>query len=99
MNKADPASPGRRAALHARVAGSAVMASADRYPAWPRGARAGGGNAPFEAVHGDAEWLALPGLQRFAVLRQRAAEAPFSSPLDDELRAGAFACAGCAFPL
>src|SRR3546814_253562 len=32
-------------------------------------------------------------------LREAATERPFTSPLNDEHRAGTFACAGCALPL
>lgn len=35
----------------------------------------------------------------FHVLRKEGTERPFSSPLNDEKRAGTFACAGCALPL
>ena len=35
----------------------------------------------------------------YAVLRHEGTERPFSSPLNDEHRAGVFVCAGCALPL
>ncbi len=57
------------------------------------------GTMKFEYTLSDAQWRAkLPG-QSFAVLRQEATERPFSSPLNDEHRAGSFACKGCALPL
>jgi peptide-methionine (R)-S-oxide reductase len=53
----------------------------------------------FEYVLTDAQWRAkLPGLS-YDVLRHEATERPFTSPLNDEHRAGVFACKGCALPL
>lgn len=53
----------------------------------------------FEYVLTDAQWRAkLPGLA-YEVLRHEATERPFTSPLNDEHRAGTFACNGCALPL
>src|SRR3546814_8570284 len=43
----------------------------------------------------DAEWKQQLGSQAYAVLRHAATERAFSSPLDDEHRAGLFACKGC----
>src|SRR3546814_5192793 len=36
---------------------------------------------------------------QFRVLREAATERPFTSPLNDEHRAGIFLCAGCKLPL
>jgi peptide-methionine (R)-S-oxide reductase len=47
----------------------------------------------------DAQWLRQLGPARFAILRRAATERPFSSPLNDEHRAGTFLCAGCVLPL
>jgi peptide-methionine (R)-S-oxide reductase len=49
----------------------------------------------FEVNHTDQEWRQLLSPQQYAVLRTAATEAPFSSPLNDEHRAGTFGCAGC----
>ncbi len=68
------------------VAGAALLGR-------PNGAAAAAG---YRVVHSDAEWRALLNPQAYAVLRQAATEAPFSSPLDHESRAGLYACAGCA---
>jgi peptide-methionine (R)-S-oxide reductase len=47
----------------------------------------------------DAQWQAkLPPLS-YNVLRHEATERAFTSPLNDEHRAGTFACLGCALPL
>lgn len=93
-----PFSPARRGMLRMLIAGGAACACAGIYLAQPHRAQAEG-RATFEVTHSDAEWLALLGAQRYAVLRQQATEPPFSSPLDVEHRAGVFACAGCALPL
>jgi peptide-methionine (R)-S-oxide reductase len=50
-------------------------------------------------VKSDAEWQRELAAPAYAVLRHEATERPFSSPLDDEHRAGVFVCAGCALPL
>jgi peptide-methionine (R)-S-oxide reductase len=53
----------------------------------------------FEIAHTDAQWRAMLGPDRYAVLRQEATEPPGSSPLDHEKRHGTFICAGCDLPL
>jgi peptide-methionine (R)-S-oxide reductase len=45
------------------------------------------------------DWQARLPAESFAVLRQAATEAPFSSPLNNEHRHGVFACLGCGLPL
>ena len=53
----------------------------------------------FQYTLTDAQWrMKLSGLS-YDVLRHEATERPFSSPLNDEHRAGTFACKGCALPL
>jgi peptide-methionine (R)-S-oxide reductase len=47
----------------------------------------------------EAEWKQSLTLQQFDVLRRQGTERPFSSPLNDEKRAGVYACAGCSLPL
>jgi peptide-methionine (R)-S-oxide reductase len=49
----------------------------------------------FEVSHSDAEWRKLLTPVQYAVLRESATEPPFTSPLLDEHRTGAFVCAGC----
>ena len=44
----------------------------------------------------DAQWRKKLSPWAYKVLRQEATEHPYSSPLNDEHRAGIFACAGCA---
>ncbi|MGF1545627.1 MAG: peptide-methionine (R)-S-oxide reductase MsrB [Parvularculaceae bacterium] len=45
------------------------------------------------------EWRKRLSPEAFQVLRREGTERPGSSPLDDEKRAGIFACAGCGLPL
>jgi peptide-methionine (R)-S-oxide reductase len=47
----------------------------------------------------DAEWKARLSPEAYAVLRKEATERPWTSPLNDEKRAGTYVCAGCAYPL
>jgi peptide-methionine (R)-S-oxide reductase len=44
---------------------------------------------------GEADWKSRLAPAAFAVLRQHDTERPFSSPLNDEKRAGIYHCAGC----
>jgi len=46
-------------------------------------------------THTDAEWRKLLPPESYEVLRHEATERAFSSPLDEETRAGTYACAGC----
>ena len=47
----------------------------------------------------EAEWKQSLREESFYVLRKEGTERPFSSPLNDEKRAGIFVCAGCTLPL
>jgi peptide-methionine (R)-S-oxide reductase len=53
----------------------------------------------YEIVHTDAEWSKILTPSQYLVLRQRATEPAFSSPLDHEKREGIFDCAGCEQPV
>jgi peptide-methionine (R)-S-oxide reductase len=53
----------------------------------------------FEIEKTEAEWRAQLNELEYAVLREEATERPFTSPLNDEKRAGIFACRGCDLPL
>ncbi len=46
-----------------------------------------------------AQWRVRLAPAAYAVLREEGTERPFSSPLNNEHRAGIFACGGCALPL
>ncbi|EMD83870.1 peptide-methionine (R)-S-oxide reductase MsrB [Pacificimonas flava] len=52
-----------------------------------------------EAGKSDEEWRRDLTPEQYAVLRKDATEPPGSSPLNDEKRAGMFACAGCGNPV
>ncbi len=47
----------------------------------------------------DAEWRKRLTPAQYNVLRHAGTETPFTSPLNNEHRAGTFSCAGCALPL
>lgn len=53
----------------------------------------------FKVTHSDDQWRELLPSDAYRVLRHEATERPFSSPLNDEHRAGTFVCAGCGTPL
>ena len=53
----------------------------------------------FEVEMTDDQWKAKLSPQAYAVLRHEGTETPFTSPLNDEHRRGAFTCAGCALAL
>jgi peptide-methionine (R)-S-oxide reductase len=53
----------------------------------------------FRFVRSDDQWRARLSAAQFKVLRGHGTERAFSSPLNDEHRAGQFLCAGCGQPL
>ena len=68
------------------------------------------GKSAADAAHDDApaiepveksaaEWRELLSDEAYYVLREDGTERSFTSPLNDETRAGTFACAGCELPL
>ena len=87
----------RRQILTGSVAGLAVVALAPLSRYFGASANAAEGN--FEVTMSEAEWRAKLGKQQFAVLREEATERAFTSPLNDEHRAGIFHCAGCDLPV
>jgi peptide-methionine (R)-S-oxide reductase len=54
---------------------------------------------PFPVEKTDAQWRKELTAEQYRVLRGHATERPFSSPLNNEKRAGVFVCAGCGQPL
>lgn len=53
----------------------------------------------FEVAKTEAEWRAILTPAQYAVLREEDTERAFTSPLNDEHRAGTYVCAGCGLPL
>lgn len=53
----------------------------------------------FEITRTDDEWRALLSPEQYNVLRQEGTERAFTSPLNEEKRAGLFLCAGCDLPV
>lgn len=53
----------------------------------------------FAVSYTDAQWRQRLTPAQYDVLRAAGTERPFSSPLNDEHRAGVFGCAGCALDL
>jgi peptide-methionine (R)-S-oxide reductase len=53
----------------------------------------------FQVSHTDADWRQRLTPEQYDVLRNAGTETPFTSPLNDEHRAGVFGCAGCALDL
>jgi peptide-methionine (R)-S-oxide reductase len=85
----------RRHFLHGLLGMAAV-------PVIHRGVQAGDGPAatPLERIYKtDDEWRRILTPEQFEVLRREGTERPWSSPLNDEKRAGTYACAGCGLPL
>lgn len=66
---------------------------------WPREPVAHAAKGDFPVRLPEAEWKKRLGPAAFRVLRQEGTEVPFSSPLNEEHRAGTFACKGCRQPL
>jgi peptide-methionine (R)-S-oxide reductase len=76
---------------------TAGIATAGAIALWPRTPGLAAGKFPLTLS--DAEWKKRLTPNQYAVLRQAATERPYSSPLNNEHRAGIFSCAGCALPL
>ncbi|MEM5543321.1 peptide-methionine (R)-S-oxide reductase MsrB [Sulfitobacter sp. AS92] len=64
-----------------------------------RGALASYVEGNFEVERTEAEWRAMLNDTEFAVMREGDTERAFTSPLNDETRAGTFICKGCDQPL
>ena len=77
----------RRHFLYGVATGAVVLAARQMMPDRAEAAY------PFTLT--DAQWRRKLSPWAYKVLRQEATEYPFSSPLNDEHRAGTFACAGC----
>jgi peptide-methionine (R)-S-oxide reductase len=78
------------------LGGTAVLAAV-AVPAALRSSYAG--TETFEVSHSEDEWKRLLTPAQFQVLRKHGTERPFTSPLNDEHRAGVFQCVACDLPL
>jgi peptide-methionine (R)-S-oxide reductase len=77
--------------------GGACVVAAVAVPALLRTGNAGA--ETFEVTHSEDEWKQVLSPAQFQVLRKHGTERPFSSPLNDEHRAGVFHCAACELAL
>jgi peptide-methionine (R)-S-oxide reductase len=84
----------RRHMFFASAAGLAALALGRL--TWPQAAKAA---KTYDVTHTDDEWQKMLSPDAYQVLRHEATERPFSSPLNNEHRAGTFTCAGCDLPL
>lgn len=57
------------------------------------------GETTFEVTKSEEEWRRILGPEEYRVLREHGTERPWTSPLNDEKRAGTYVCAGCDNPL
>ena len=85
----------RRNFLYSALAGSACVSVLG----WASSGSRAFAEGNFEITKTDAEWREILPEPVFQVLRKEDTERPFSSPLNDEKRAGLFHCAGCDLPL
>lgn len=86
----------RRRFILTGTAAAAAALLAGRFRAFAAGSPADAASKrAFEVVHSDDEWRKLLSPTQFDVLRREGTERPFTSPLNNEHRAGTFACAGC----
>jgi peptide-methionine (R)-S-oxide reductase len=84
----------------AAVAAVATAAATGRWSAFAATPASGAKAAPVFAVsHSDADWRRLLTPAQYTVLRDEGTERPYSSPLNEEHRAGTFSCAGCRLDL
>lgn len=77
----------RRDALALSICAIAATAA----PAWAAASRTEG----YAVQHTEKEWAKILSPQQYFILRNGGTEAPNSSPLVKEKRAGTFTCAGC----
>jgi peptide-methionine (R)-S-oxide reductase len=93
-----PPAPSRALTRRRVLLGTALLGVLAGGAALSNSGAAGRPSAPigtFKVNHTDEEWRQLLTPQQYAVLRTAATEAPYSSPLNDEHRAGTFGCVGC----
>ncbi len=75
---------------------AATVATIGFPPRWSGGkAKAASEKGNFEISLSEAEWRERLTPEQFAILRDHETERAFTSPLNDEDRAGLYHCAGC----
>ena len=90
----------RRRFLFLSGAAVAALAAVSRWPRLAAAASDAGKPAEsFEFTRTEAQWHQLLTPAQYTVLREEGTERPFTSPLNDEHRAGVFGCAGCRLDL
>jgi peptide-methionine (R)-S-oxide reductase len=77
--------------------GGAAVLAAVAVPTLMRSSNAA--TETFEVTRSEDEWKRLLTPAQYQVLRKHGTERPFTSPLNDEHRAGVFHCAACDLPL
>ena len=93
----------RKNTLHRRLFLTGLAGAAALPLLWPYITRAAAGAAadenaaPFTKT--DKEWQMTLTPEQYHVLREEGTERAFTSPLNEEKRAGTFVCAGCGTPL
>ncbi|MBV6305261.1 peptide-methionine (R)-S-oxide reductase MsrB [Candidimonas humi] len=88
----------RRQFILAGAGAAAAAGAAVLFPGLMPGAARAADGAPaehFPFTLTDAQWRARLTPAQYKILRQDGTEPPYSSPLNDEHRAGIFSCAGC----
>ncbi|MEO8741186.1 MAG: peptide-methionine (R)-S-oxide reductase MsrB [Casimicrobiaceae bacterium] len=95
------AAVGAAAGARVHAAGAPGKSIAEIQKDWPtllaKGADVAQSTTPITKT--EAEWKQSLREESFYVLRKDGTERPFTSPLNDEKRAGVFVCAGCTLPL
>ena len=88
MDHFDPQSVSRRSVLAGLVIGASVpvLAACGASPAEAK---------DFPVSLSEAQWRKKLTKSEFYILREAGTERPYSSPLNEEKRAGTFTCAGC----
>ena len=79
-----------------------VLAGFALSPVWFNRVHAGSGESAVrhdKLVRTAEEWRRLLTPAQYNVLREEGTERPWTSPLNDEKRAGTYLCAGCELPL